>query len=330
MRDILVLGFDCGGTQARVLLAVGDGTVLGMGRAGVSNVNSIGLAAAMAQLRMAVADAWSHAGRPERPVDAAFLGMAGVRASGQRENLQKGLCDAGVVCEGCCIVNNDAEPALAGGLAGRPGIVLIAGTGSYCQGRDAHGYMAHCGGWGWLVDDVGSGFFLGREALKAVSRAVDGRGEATSLLARIPAQAGLSSPDQVPRWLYASASYPSLCAGLARLVTEEAQAGDPVSMRILCDGAAGLAELVRQVAGRLVWDQGVEAVIVGGVGRSGAPYQPLIESAIRSAVPGVQLCSPELPPVAGSVLRAFEHAGVHASSEIIARLRAGCLQLGLL
>jgi N-acetylglucosamine kinase-like BadF-type ATPase len=112
-------------------------------------------------------------------------------------------------------------------------------------------------------------------------------------------------------------------------VTEEALAGDPVSKRILGDGAAGLAELVRQVARRLTWDQGVEVVIVGGVGRSGAPYQPLIETAIGSRVPGVRLCSPELPPVAGSVLRALERVGIQASPEIIARLRDGCLQLGL-
>ncbi len=324
MRDIRILGFDCGGTQTRVMLVAGDGSVLALGRAGGANINSVGFAGAVEQLQLAVSDAWSKAGFEVRPADAAFLGMAGLRASGQSDNLQKSLSEAGIVRAGCLGLNNDADPALAGALAGRPGIVLIAGTGSYCQGRDAFGTLAHCGGWGWLIDDVGSGFFLGREALRAVSRAGDGRGEATSLSARILAHAGLSEPAQLPKWLYSSPPYSSHFAGIAKLVTDEAQAGDLVSKRILVEGATGLAELVQQVAQRLFPDQECEIAVVGGVGRSGMPYQPLIETAITAAVPLARLCNPELPPVAGSVLRAFEIAGIPTTPEIIARLREGC------
>ena len=69
----------------------------------------------------------------------------------------------------------DQETALAGALGAPCGMVLIAGTGSICFGRDAVVKQPGSGGYGHKIDDEGSGYALGRDALAAVVRAQDGR-----------------------------------------------------------------------------------------------------------------------------------------------------------
>ena len=329
MIEPIVLGIDGGGTYTRVLLVAGDGSVLGLGRTGPSNINTMGLEATVTQIREAVHSAWLQAKLEEAPVHAAFMGLAGINASGLRENLQQSFTEMGMTKLGHCIAANDSEAALAGGLSGRPGIAVIAGTGSFCLGRDAEGNMAQCGGWGWLLDDVGSGSYLGREALRAVLHSIDGRAASTSLTPRILAHAGLSAPMRIPAWLHTSQSYVKSLSSLAPIVIGEAAAGDAAAIHVLQLGARGLAELAKHVASRLRWRNSPELVIVGGVGRSGKPYQTMIEASIKEAIPGVRIVDPILPPVAGAVLRAFEDAGTPATAEMLERLRSDCARLDL-
>src|SRR5690349_22636305 len=61
-------------------------------------------------------------------------------------------------------VTNDGFIALAGATAGEPGLVVIAGTGSFAFGRNAAGKTARAGGWGYIFGDEGSGFDIARAA----------------------------------------------------------------------------------------------------------------------------------------------------------------------
>ena len=71
------------------------------------------------------------------------------------------------------LVVNDALVALEAGAPGRPGVVLIAGTGSIAYGRNAQNQSARAGGWGYMLGDEGSGYWIGRAALRAVLREAD-------------------------------------------------------------------------------------------------------------------------------------------------------------
>ena len=88
-------------------------------------------------------------------------------------------------------VDHDLRVALMGGLAGEAGIVLIAGTGSSCYGRDEQGRSWQAGGWGPVLDDPGSSYWLGRQAMIAAVRDHDGRGEPRRLRARVMDALGL-------------------------------------------------------------------------------------------------------------------------------------------
>ena len=133
------------------------------------------------------------------------------------------------------------------------------------------------GGWGYLFGDEGSGYELGRLALRAVSQAADGRGEATVLTDRI-LRLGLADPLDLLGRLY-PAPPASEIAALAPIVIDAASDGDPVAKRIVAEGAAALAELVRASA-RAVGLGGsdgpgaatpVDVVVAGGIARAGSP-----------------------------------------------------------
>ena len=89
------------------------------------------------------------------------------------------------------LIVNDALVALTAGAGDGPGIVVICGTGSICYGRNDAAEAARSGGWGYILGDEGSGYWIGRGALAAVVRHADGRGPATSL--------GPADPAALPR-----------------------------------------------------------------------------------------------------------------------------------
>src|SRR4029450_13850658 len=95
------------------------------------------------------------------------------------------------------LVVNDALVALAAGAPGAPRIVIICGTGRIAYGRNAEGVAARAGGWGHIIGDEGSGYWIGRQAVQAVMREADGRGPATRLTKQVlahfdgPAASGL-------------------------------------------------------------------------------------------------------------------------------------------
>jgi len=320
------LGIDAGGTRSRALLIERDGTIRGYGYGGAANPSNASMDAVTRGLAAAADAAWKDAGFPKRrPATACFIGAAGIKEAGECAAYGKAAAaQAGLAPAAKCVAANDTEAALAGGLPGKPGMVVIAGTGSFCVGRDASGRVARCGGWGWLICDVGSGFYLGREALRATMRADDGRLAPGPLSAAVLKHFGVRNAELMMVPVYAGAFSPTTIASLAPLVISAALAGDRVATGILRAGARDLAELVSRVASGLSWRGAApELVLVGGVAKSGKPYQPLIEAAIRKAVPGVVISNAALPPVAGAALRALELGNVPINPALLGRLSSG-------
>src|ERR1700733_7704143 len=108
--------------------------------------------------------------------------------------MEMAIGDRGIVPAAICL-----------GIAGAgdaPGIVVIAGTGSIAYGRNAGGEAARAGGWGHMIGDEGSGYWIGREALAAVMRGADGRGPETGLTAEILAHFDVEDVSRLPRIVY--------------------------------------------------------------------------------------------------------------------------------
>ena len=139
------------------------------------------------------------------------------------------------------MVATDIEIALAAAFDEGPGIVVSAGTGSVAVGRDQSGKQHRIGGYGWQMGDEGSGYAIGRAALGAVSRAVDGRSPRTALSDRVLAASHSENFDALVRW--AAGASPAEVAALAPHVLDVAAHGDPLAQGIADYAARELTQL---------------------------------------------------------------------------------------
>ena len=302
MSETIVAGVDGGGTRTRVALVDGAGELLGQGEAGPGNLQDVGEERLAEHVGAALTAAWSAVGRPRAPLAAAFLGIAGAESPDEHAAVRRAA--ERIELAPRVGVGHDLRVALAGGLRGAPGIVVIAGTGSSCYGRNAAGETWKSAGWGSALDDPGSAHDLGRSALAACLHAFDGRGAETVLSRSVWAALGLTDWRDLPRRLAARELDRAGVAALAPLVTRAAGEGDAVARAIVERGAGELADAVATVAARLAFE--TPAVVACG-GLAGAPvYRASLDRAIAARVPDARVSDPLLPPVMGAALCALE------------------------
>jgi len=306
LSGAVAVGIDGGGTSTRVLLVGGDGRRLGQGQSGSGNLHDVGEARLASHLEEAWREAWAAAGAEPRRADSVFCAMASVGTPGNREAVRDVVTRVGIGAPGAVAVDIDLVGALAGGLGGGDGIVLIAGTGSSCYGRDGSGRTFQCGGWGSLLDDVGSATWLGTGAMIAAIRAFDGRGPATALEARVMETLGLGQMRELLPVIDSGTQVRSRRAALARLVTEAADAGDSVALELLKEGADGLAECVEAVSRTLDFGNGaLEVALTGGLGEHVPAYRELVHRAVERRVPAARCVAPRASNVVGAALVAL-------------------------
>ena len=319
------LGVDGGGTQTRALLADQNGRVRGCGHAGSANRNHYGREQVRATLQTLFRETLCGL-PPGGSVSAIFLGMGGISTDRDRQDLTGILREIPELDPATAIfVENDTLVGLTGGLSGRPGLTLIAGTGSACLGINAQGQRHLCGGWGALADDAGSAPWIGQRALQAAVRAEDGRNAPTALQKIMFDFLDISEPRQLISRVHNDGSRNSGLSRaemgrLAPLVTRAFQDGDSAAGKILRDAAEELSELVQAIAHPLFGGDGCEMVLVGGLALSGPPFQPLLIETLGRRCPQVRVREPELSPVQGAVLEAFRADSVPWTPTILANL----------
>lgn len=300
--DSLIAGFDGGGSKTQVALCRPDGSLAGLGHSGPGNLNDLGAPAVQANLAAGLQQALQQAGARIEQVGHAFLGLAGLVSS--REKALALEVAHQVLPHSQLGIDNDGRIALAGSLAGRPGLVLIAGTGSACYGVNALGQTWRAGGWGQLFSDEGSSHWLGRQGLRAVARAADGRGSITALSNSFLQHLGIEHTDLLLHRVYIEGLSRSEVAALAPLVMEAARAGDQIALELLDTGAYLLTECVVATAEQLQLGPQPELAVVGGLTRAGDIFWQPLRRALQQELPAIRLVNPQLPPVLGAVLLA--------------------------
>ncbi len=158
--------------------------------------------------------------------------------------------------EGALFIVGDQEIALRGAHDGRSGIILIAGTGSICYGRGDDGSSHRAGGCGYLLDDEGSGYSIGRELLTAVAKANDGRLPPTVLTSLVYERLQADSVGQLIAFAHDKSTNKGDIAALAPLLSDACDVGDAAALAIARKSADSLFELVVPVAEKLGMQRG--------------------------------------------------------------------------
>lgn len=215
------------------------------------------------------------------------------------------------------LVRNDTRIAFDGAMAGAPGVLVLAGTGSmaWASRNGADDPHIRVGGWGDAFGDEGSAFWIGREALGLVSRSLDGRDDAPAftdgLLALLDVRA-----EALIDWVYRAENRRAAIAGVSALVSKLAESGDGHA-RILLEGAAGQLAAHASAAWAQAGGEGAPRwSYAGGVMRSRIVRERIAE---RLGAPPLE---PVLPPVGGALWRAAERAGWDRSRAWTERLAA--------
>jgi len=309
---MILVGVDAGATTTRAV-ASGDGRLLGRASAGSGNPHNAGVQAAAASIVQAVRRASGH-----QTVDVVVAGIAGLEDPELKEGLRVALAASGFARE--FHISSDALIALDGAFLGAAGIIVISGTGSVAWGRDERGKEARSGGWGHVIDDAGSGYDLGRSALRAVLREHDGRAAPTAMTPRIFEALGIRQPEQIVG--AAREMSPPQMAALAPIVLEAARDGDRVALEII--GAAGreLAATAAAVWRQLAFSGPHPVAGIGGIFSHAAMRSAFLEG-LRQMCPEAVFTPPRLQPVGGALWRAFARRAIEPPASLIQQLAEG-------
>lgn len=301
----LVLGVDGGGTKTRAVITDAQQHVIGEGVAGPSNPLRVGVSLAAAAVRTAIDQACKTAAVPRAHIVAAEVGLAGVRRIELRERMREALMGLGI---NSLEVVTDADIALFGATNGKPGIVIIAGTGSICCGINKLGTHACAGGWGPIAGDEGSGSWIARQALQRIAQAVDGRGAKTSLVEAGCEYFGAQTPDDLGAVIYNPSATNDCIAGFGRLVIEAARAEDAVAREILISAGHELGVAAATVISKLGMEGGrFQVAYVGGVFAADHLVLDPLRRKVAETAPDAFFAAPVLSPAIAAARMAREH-----------------------
>ncbi len=289
----IFIGIDAGGTQTVAAAVSGRARTLVAG--GPGNFLAVGSAAFHALLRGLVQALRARAGIDPRNVSAVCVGGAGLGR--RRERAAAGRVAAQLFPRARIAVVDDGTLALWAAFGAEPGIALIAGTGSFCVGRDAAGRVVRAGGWGPLLGDPGSAFALGRRAIAHALAVRDGLEKPTALARAVARHFGAADALDVLSRI--GAGGPAAVASFAPRLLRAAARGDRTAARIAAEEAAALGYLVKGVAAQLATRPRAVAC-AGGLFRN-SYYARRAMRAVRAAAGPARVFAPRARPVDGAI-----------------------------
>ncbi len=309
-RTEYVIGMDGGGTKTAAMLASRSGSVVAEATGGASNFQVIGVEEAARVLHEVITACCGKAGCSLSQVGAvvAGLGGAGREADQQRmrEAVRQRLAKKGQTVP-AILIESDARIALEGAFKGAAGIILISGTGSIAFGKGYDGTVHRVGGWGRILGDEGSGYFLGREGLNVVTRSLDGRIRKTILAKLVAEKFGLADQERIIAAVYRENFD---IASVAPLVIQAAAEHDPDCERILNRATFELTEHVRaltlkiEASARGHARQKLPLAFIGSVITADSIFKKILYHKITFSLPQISIVTPASPPAFGAVLMA--------------------------
>jgi len=313
-----VIGIDGGGTKTQVALLRLNGELASHDETGPSNYHNVGVKQARRTLEEACMKVIRKAGIDAKDVEIVVASLAGLDCSLDYKAMEEAVEGFPI---GRIMLVHDSMAALYATNAGKESAIIIAGTGSATAGINSRGEYARAGGWGYILGDEGSGFYLAKRGIVAALLEYEERGARTMITSLLLKKFNAKTPDEIIWHIYTGGMGVTEFAKLAPIVTEAALNGDEVAVRIMQDAGRELANTVSGVIKRLkMEDDEFPIGLIGGVFKAGRLVTGPLEEAVHTVAPKAYLTAPRFPPVAGSSLIALEKAGVKINSEILSNV----------
>ncbi len=308
--DDLLCGIDGGGTTSKVVVCTRDGVVVQAWHTGTINHYGAGTDTVRANFHAIAGRLVETCGCLPQHI---FAGNSALSNRASREMVDE-LTDGAF--RGVHIhFHADVYVALLGFTGGKPGAVLISGTGSMACGIDPAGNYHTAGGWGQVLGDEGSAYYIGLEGMKAALHAYDGLADATRLTEQLKRFFHVADMSDIIAKVYHPPLEKRAIAAFATAVDEAARDGDRTAKQILERAGAWLYLLALAICRRC---QTTHLGYTGGV----LIHNSVIRDEVRHRLQphGIALQQPRFNPELGALIAAFLEAGIPLTDTILNNL----------
>lgn len=291
-----IIGVDGGGTKTEAVAYDLDGGALATGYSGHGNLLIDGKKA-VDHITDAIKQCFTLLGREGCVY--IYLGLAGIESGTHRDDLEQALSRFSLPFA----ISNDAQIAHAALLKGKDGILTISGTGAVSYGTYA-GRLEIGGGWGHLLGDEGSGYWIAIEAFKKMIFDYD-NGKPISRLSRNLLQAlELVHVPDVKRFIYSKAK--GEIAAVVPLIVSMADDGEQVAQNILTEAGRHLAKMTIALHDKLQWGGEPLIAIKGSVLTRISWVKESFVTKINSKIKGAIVIDEELSATKGAYYLALK------------------------
>jgi N-acetylglucosamine kinase-like BadF-type ATPase len=295
----IIVGLDGGGTKTRCVFADGSGNSILEITGGPSNFLSIGSDKAASNILSVIK---SGLNKLDISIENVSIILAGVSGAGRKfhaDELKDAMIKKLPETLKNVYVESDARVALEGALAGEPGAVLIAGTGSVIFGKDKSGTIHRVGGFGRIIGDEGSGYSIGVKTLKLISNMIDGRNKKDDLLERFNTIFHISNEND----LISLVHNPGFdVASIAMFTIKNADEGSEEAKRILDHESDELLKHITTVREK-VGQKPLKLVLTGSLIENQNYYSQLLIEKIK-VLKDIELTERKYSPEMGAVIMA--------------------------
>jgi len=304
-----ILGIDGGATKTLAAVLDLHECALHLGHAGPSNEDAVGARLAVKAILDATDQALAGAGIAHARLAAAVVAVAGTDTASIDRHLHDTRADHWIVV-------NDVVSAWATATGAQPGVGVISGTGSNVFGVGAalspEGWVGRAwraGGWGHLLGDEGSGYWLGAQSIVAALRDRDGSGPPTALSEAALEFFRSPSVEALAASVYTTPLTKGEVAAFAIETSRLAYAGDVVARQLFARAAGLLGEQIRAVIANTGLTGDFPIGLIGSAFRAGEVFVVPLTDAIHALAPEARIFPVHTPPVGGSLLLVMRACG---------------------
>ncbi len=311
------IGIDGGGTHSLAVCVDSIGTTLARAEAGSLNFFSAGLPKARRQLKQLIESLKGRLPRGNR-IDRIVVGCAALftdATNAEKESLCRGILPLAHTR-----VVSDCQTACFGATLGRPGVLIIAGTGSIVVAQNEAGQYCRVGGWGHILGDAGSAHWMSVEAVKAAIAAEEGLGTQTRLCRWVRQWFKVKKLTDVAPIVHHPDFTKERFAQLAGHLARKLGRRDAVFAGICqCAGKALAAQALAAFKRARVKTRPLPVYLVGGVLANNGLVRTRLVTALKKSC-SVRVVQARLSPLAGAAALALQEGGVELTPDVVANL----------
>lgn len=319
-----VIGLDGGATKTDLAIADVNGNVLSVSRGGPSNIVIVGPKGLRKSILEVYKNAMSKIKLNYLRAEILVACLAGVGGPKRKELALRVLLDLNKELKIAkeIILEPDVVAALMSTTLGEEGVVVISGTGSIVFGINRQGVKVRVGGWGYLVNDEGSAYHIGKETIRFALKVKEGRAKNTKLVKEVLRYFKVSDVEEIIDLIVIGRVSVREIASLTPIVVKLAEEGDEVAKEIIMNAINELVDMVVLAVKRLRLKK-PKIGVSGSLLLKNAYFYRAFESEIKKRLPNSLIIRPTYPPLIGALVYAYKLLGIPITRELINNLSKG-------